>query len=224
MVYAGELEGKKLSMGVSGRLEHQADDRNLIMWDEESKSLWSQIRGVGLSGPNEGKRLDMIPAIFVGLGTWSRMHPDSKVLDLSTVRAESWYYTSEDLARGTVQANRRSYDLSIGLRNKDDVLAVPFPLLHEQGVVTVEVGGLPLAVVWHADESAALVYELAKGDANAELSLKDGELSDGGDGRWDALTGMNLGQREDLTRFPYLPSYLEAWMGYYPDSRVLKLD
>ncbi len=224
MVYAGELEGKKLSMGVSGRLEHQADDRNLIMWDEESKSLWSQIRGVGLSGPNEGKQLEMIPAVFVGLGTWSRMHPETKVLDLSTVRSEAWYYTSEDLARGTVQANRRSYVLSIGLRNAGDVLAVPFSAVHEKGVLRVEVGELPLAIVWQGDESAALVYELPKGDPKLELSLQDGELRDAEGDRWDALTGMNLGKGKDLTRFPYLPSYLEAWMGYYPDSRVLKLD
>jgi hypothetical protein len=225
MVYAGELEGKKLSMGVSGRLEHQADDRNLIMWDEETKSLWSQIRGVGLSGPNEGKQLEMLPAVFVGLGTWQRMHPESKVLNLSTVRVENWFYTSKDLAKGSVRANRRTYDLSIGLREGDDVLAVPFAIIHDRGVVKVEVGGIPLAVVWHADESAALVYDLRQGEAKLELSLEDSELVDASsDARWDALTGMNLGHGQDLPRFPYLPSYLEAWLGYYPDCRVLKLD
>ena len=221
MVYAGQIDDQRVSMGVSGRLEHMAGDRNLIMWDEETNSLWSQIRGEGLSGPNKGKQLDMLPAIFVGLGTWQRMHPDTKVLDLSTVRERSWYYTAEDLAAGTVRANRTRYQLSIGLRHGDEQMAVPFGAIHEQGMVKVEVDGIPLAVVWHQDESAALVYDLRVGGKTLRLTHKDGVLKDmDGEGSWDALTGLALGEGPDLLRFPYLPSYLKIWKDYYPSSRV----
>ncbi len=76
MVYAGQLGDRKVHLGVSGRLM----DNNLIMWDEETNSLWSQILGEAIYGPSKGDVLDMLPAIFVGLGTWARMHPDSLVL------------------------------------------------------------------------------------------------------------------------------------------------
>ncbi len=221
MVYAGQIDDQKVSMGVSGRLETLAGDRNLIMYDQETNSLWSQIRGVGLSGPNEGKKLDMLPAIFVGLGTWHRMHPDTKVLDLSTVRVKQWYYTVTDLAAGTVNANGTNYQLSIGLRHGDDVMAVPFASIHERGIVMVEVDEIPLAVVWHSDESAALVYDLRIDGETLRLTQTEGVLEqDDGERSWDALTGIALGDGPDLLRFPYLPSYLKIWKDYYPDSRV----
>ena len=39
MVYAGKVEGKPVTLGVSGRLL----EGNLVMWDRETNSLWSQI-------------------------------------------------------------------------------------------------------------------------------------------------------------------------------------
>ena len=82
MVYAGKIGDRKYHLGVSGRLK----DNNLIMWDEQTNSLWSQITGEALHGKSKGKTLGMLPAVFVGLGTWKRMHPETLVLDLSNVR------------------------------------------------------------------------------------------------------------------------------------------
>ena len=102
MVYAGDKGEKRFTLGVSGRLK----DRNLVMWDQETGSLWSQILGVGLHGKAKGVELDMLPAIFVSMSTWKRMHPKTKVLNMSLVRQRSWFYTSKDLARGTVRGRQ----------------------------------------------------------------------------------------------------------------------
>ena len=50
MVYAGRIGDKNYHLGVSGRLK----DNNLIMWDQETNSLWSQITGEALHGTGPG--------------------------------------------------------------------------------------------------------------------------------------------------------------------------
>ena len=219
MVYAGNKGDRRFTLGVSGRLK----DENLVMWDSETNSLWSQILGVALHGEAKGTELDMLPAIFVGLGTWKRMHPESKVLNLSTVRAKGWYYTSEDLARGTVDDRRGTLDLGVGLRHGGDTLGVSMSKLHKDGLVPVEVGGVPLAIVWHEAEHAVLVYDRRIGDQPMDLVLEGTELTYG-DQRWDALTGKTVADGQALRRFPYLPTYMRAWKSYYEGGRILDDD
>ena len=96
MVYAGKLGEQKVSLGVSGRLDG-SEMRNLIMWDEETNSLWNQLKGESVYGKSLGKKLGMLPAVFVGLGTWKQMYPKTLVLDMSTVRAKPWYYQTTDM-------------------------------------------------------------------------------------------------------------------------------
>ena len=95
-------------------------------------------------------------------------------------------------------------------------------LLHDRGLVQVEVDGIPLVVVWHPREKAALVYRRDPNGTALDLKL-DGEHVVAGDARWHALTGRPARQgAQPLSRFPYVPSYLRAWRTYYPDGRVLE--
>ncbi len=226
MVYAGKIGSDRFSFGVSGRLK----DENLVMWDEETNSLWSQIKGEALYGDSEGKRLSMLPAVFVSLGTWSRMHPDTKVLDMSTVRSRGWYYTSDDLAAGTVEARTlhgrpKTYELALGVRDEKRTFAVPLSILHDRSVVQDQLGAQHLTFVWHATEKAAFVYETPLGNGKPlELELEDGELR-AGDSRWNPLTGEPVeadAEAEPLRRFPYVPTSLTPWRSFYPDGRVLR--
>ncbi len=225
MVYAGKIGDRKYHLGVSGRLK----DNNLIMWDEQTNSLWSQITGEALHGKSKGKTLDMLPAVFVGLGTWKRMHPETLVLDLSNVRARPWYYKTDDLANGSVEVrtmagSQRESVLGIGLRHKGETLCVAMPMLHAKGLVQEEVGGVPLVVAWDKKESAALVYEASYQGKILALHLHDRELvTKDGARSFDVLTGRPArGQGKPLTRFPYLPTYVAAWRLYYPDGTVLE--
>lgn len=220
MVYAGTKDQQKFTLGVSGRLM----DDNLVMWDEETGTLWSQILGKGLHGAAKDIELDLVPAVFVGLGTWKRMNPETRVLDMSTVRAKGWFYTTEDLARGKVTAQGQLLTLGVGLRHGDDTLVVSLPLMQKNKVVQVEVDDIPLAVVWHDDEQAALVYDRRLVDGTVELELRDDELRErGGDRRWDPVTAASIeGEGPALQRFPYLPTYWKAWKTYYPDGRTLQ--
>ncbi len=225
MVYAGSMGKQTLHLGVSGRLlgveETKAsgvDVRNLVMWDPQTGSLWGQLKGEALQGPAKGTKLDMLPAVFVGLSTWGKMHPKTKVLNLSPMPGKDWHFTSKDLAKG--KAN--DLDLAIALRHGDDTLAVPLVLLHRKGVVNDAIDGQSVTLVWHAEESAVLAYASAVGETPNELVL-EGEFLRSGKRTWSALTGVSKDPKvAPLQRTPYIPTYLVAWKTYYPKGRVLE--
>ena len=217
MVYAGRTGKRDLTLGVSGRLMK----RNLVMWDPETNSLWSQITGKAIHGELEGKALGMLPAVFVSLGTWKRMHPETVVLDMSPVRRKAWHYTARNLATAK---NERDRPLGIGVRHKDGTLLVTLEHLHKARVVQATVASQPLVFVWVKKHSAPLVYRAPAGSKKLKLAWRSGKIAvPGGRPQWDPLTGRPVSgtTKEVLERFPYIPTTLKAWRTYYPKGKTL---
>ena len=80
IVFDRRLEGKSHRFGVSGLL-YQSD---LLMYDRETESLWSQISAEAVTGPSRGRRLKMLRARIEPWGAWRRRHPDTTVLSPET--------------------------------------------------------------------------------------------------------------------------------------------
>jgi Protein of unknown function (DUF3179) len=220
MVYAGSIGKQKVSLGVSGRLDGR-EMRNLIMWDSETNSLWSQLKGEAVYGKSQGKKLGMLPAIFVGLGTWKQMHPKTLVLDMSTVRARSWFYKTTDMKRGSVRGRGGPLKIGLGVRSGGKALAVTNDRIRESGVVNATVGGVPLAFVWIAAHDVPLVYDRRIDGKTQEFELKNGKL-ESGKLTFDPLSGARETDKgPPLERFPYIPTYMKAWSGYYPKGATI---
>jgi len=82
MVFDRRLEERKPArrFGVSGLL-YRSD---LLMYDRETESLWSQISAEAVTGPSLGKRLRLLRARTELWGAWKAQHPDTTVLTRST--------------------------------------------------------------------------------------------------------------------------------------------
>lgn len=76
MVYARELEGRTLDLGVSGALYRDS----LVMYDRETGSYWSQVDGKALRGPLTGKKLSEVPSVVTTWGEWRKEHPQTLLL------------------------------------------------------------------------------------------------------------------------------------------------
>ena len=79
MVHDRRVDGKELTLGVSGKLV----DGNLVMYDTQSDSLWLQSSGESLEGARRGQKLEELPAEAWGVvrwGEWRQQHPDTLVL------------------------------------------------------------------------------------------------------------------------------------------------
>lgn len=54
--------------------------KNLVMYDRETGSFWSQLLAEAICGPRTGDRLEIVPAETTTWGDWRASHPDSTVL------------------------------------------------------------------------------------------------------------------------------------------------
>ena len=80
MVFHAETEGQVLNFGVSGLLYNS----DVLLYDRQTESLWSQIMGQAVSGPMKGKRLKLITASHTSWSDWKNRHPDTVVLSTDT--------------------------------------------------------------------------------------------------------------------------------------------
>ncbi len=80
MVHDRRLENLALTLRVSGKVR----DGNLVMYDEQTGTLWLQATGEALQGPLAGKKLKELPSWNYDPGIrwdeWRSKHPASKVL------------------------------------------------------------------------------------------------------------------------------------------------
>ena len=80
MVFDRRVRSRTHRFGVSGLL-YQSD---LLMFDRESESLWSQIRAEALTGPSQGARLRILRSRIESWGAWRRRHPETTVITTRT--------------------------------------------------------------------------------------------------------------------------------------------
>lgn len=64
------------TFGVSGYLT-QSD---VLLYDRDGQSLWSQIDGRAVAGPRAGQRLEFLPAADMNWKRWKSLYPESRVL------------------------------------------------------------------------------------------------------------------------------------------------
>jgi hypothetical protein len=80
MVFDRMLDGQVRSFGVSGLLYNS----DLLLYDRESESLWSQIESTAVTGPASGTRLRVLRSELTTWARWKRAHPETTVLSLET--------------------------------------------------------------------------------------------------------------------------------------------
>lgn len=80
MVFDRRVEGEVRRFGVSGLL-YRSD---VLMYDRESESLWSQIEAEAVVGPSLGTRLELVRSEMARYGDWRARHPETTVLSRET--------------------------------------------------------------------------------------------------------------------------------------------
>ena len=76
VVFDREVGGEVLTFGVSGFL-YRSD---VLMYDHQSESFWSQLEGAAVAGPRTGTALRTLPSRVTTLDAFRRKRPGGKVL------------------------------------------------------------------------------------------------------------------------------------------------
>ena len=80
MVYSRRVEGKVYTFGISGRLFKS----NVLLYDHQTDSLWSQLLKKAITGPMVKKQLNQLVATLTKWKTWRKSHPKTLVLSDKT--------------------------------------------------------------------------------------------------------------------------------------------
>ena len=169
------VRGRRLTFAVSGLLLHA----NLVLYDRESGSLWSQLSGRALSGRYRNSRLRAVPLVQTTWQEWLRAHPDTLVLSIRHDRyATRFTHPStyvdargEELSSNPYLAYSQKVNvyyapvvrglagstLVLGVRVDGVAKAYPLYLLHRP--IRDVVAGHRLRIVPDPDALAAAVFE-----------------------------------------------------------------
>jgi hypothetical protein len=232
-VYERTVEGEGATFGVSGKLWKDA----LVMYDRETRSLWSHVLGECVDGERMGEVLEVFPSVQTTWEEWRRAHPETKALlkDEGEKQEESGYaryFDSPDRMgiHGTVNPDDRlaGKDLVLGIRHGRMAAAYPLKLLEESPVVNDTIDNTPVLVAYSAESRAAYAYvrKVNRNTIRFEPYIDEGRLylRDERTGSiWDPVRGEAQGgilAGKQLAPLPASQVFWFAWRGYFPRTRL----
>ena len=80
MSFLVDSQTTQLTFGVSGLLYNS----DVLLYDRQTGSLWSQIMSQAISGPLKGVKLEAVATAHTSWHEWSERHPDTLVLSTDT--------------------------------------------------------------------------------------------------------------------------------------------
>lgn len=232
------VRGRETTFGVSGYLWRS----DLVLYDTDTESLWSQLLAAAIDGPATGDRLRLLPSSLTTWHAWRTDYPDTQVLlpppASNTLRGRdrtSDYfapkYSHDDRALiGRVGEGDRLHpqELVVGVEHDGEARAYPARAVAAAGgVVNDTVGGRPVVVATAPGETLAAYDRRVRGEP---LSFApDGEPFLGGGGsRWRRTTGVAVdGPHEEsqLTRANTLPPlFWLGWSKFTPETTVYGIE
>lgn len=233
LVFDREVAGTTLSFGVSGKLLNA----NLVMYDRETETYWSQLNGTAVVGPLVPTELEILPSTITTWGEWRTQHPSTVVLSRNTGIYPPATYNSDPYA-GYADSNRVGFgvqDVDDRLGPKEIVYGVtignssrvyPESVVEREGVINDVVGGVPVLVVADQQAGGVRVFVRTIDGEPIKFTLEGGRLVDAAGGEWtfsgEAENGPYAGR--ELARLNSHGIYWFAWSQFHPETDVYPTD
>jgi hypothetical protein len=244
LVFDRRVGGETLTFGVSGFL-YQA---NQVLYDLQTRSLWSQLAEGAVTGAMRGHRLELLAAAEQPWGVWRSAHPRTRVLSIRRDRLASRFahpYTyfdsrgeerSDDPYAGYVQKVPLYYGrLLDGLSGASRVVAVqrhgrsrayPDLLLLRRTVVDDTFAGLPLTVFWSNADFAPRLFSRRLDGRVLHFRREGNAIRDSATGsRWSASTGRAVAGKlagSSLRPLAFTYPYWFAWRSFHPRTEIAR--
>lgn len=191
--FEATVQGQRYTFGVSGLL-YQSD---LLMYDHQTESLWSQIAMEAVAGPQTGAKLTHLFLEHTTWGEWRAQHPTTIVLSTKTGHMRDYnrdpylgYAQRPDLmfATSPVAPTYHPKEWVLGLEVKGEFKAYPFAELKKlQRPLIDHLNGQTLRIHFSPRAQSASVT-----DANGKL-------------------------------LPSVMAFWFAWYAFHPDTKVFKV-
>ena len=222
------------TLGTSGLLYNS----NLIMYDRETGSLWSQMLEQSIWGERIQTIPDRLQVVETTWGTWQAMYPDTIILSERTGFSRDYDAYPYDNFR---QDNSLLFPVNNSddnrLHRKERVLGINvgdsskvYPISSFSGdveVINELVGDMQVVVTGSSSLNFGVVYNRQLEDCTVldfqpVLGRLPVVMSDNEGNEWDvfgvAVSGKRTGQRLQKTN-SYI-SYWYAWTGFFPGADI----
>lgn len=231
-VWEGEVNSTNSTFGVSGLLYNS----NLILYDRETDSNWSQLKLQCINGPLIGEIPQTISIVETTWGNWKTMFPETKVLSSITGFNRNYnvypygdYKTNNDFFLFSVFPRNNS------LPSKERVYAIidngiskayRFENFFNGKAIKEVINGKLFLVVGNNDVIKAFQLSGVYSDLNFEYSFTGSEefFSDDEGNTWNifgqAISGPKTGQ--NLSSANSVVSYWFAIAAFYPNPEIFE--
>jgi len=196
MAFRASVNGRDLQFGVSGLLYNS----DVLMYDRQTDSLWSQILGRAISGPSKGTKLQSVPVIHTNWRGWLQEHPKSGVLSTKTGYAMDY---SRDPYDGYSDSERVWFSVA----NRDKRYST------KEWVIGLEIDGVTrawpfseLESIWQQDPQKEFVNDSLNGQPVRVYYQPHNRSA-----RITTATGEELSG---------IAAFWFAWIAFHPDSEV----
>lgn len=167
VAYSAQIDDNRLNFGVSGLLYNS----DVLLYDRQSESLWSQILGQAISGPYRGNTLEKIALTHTSWADWVNTHPDTLVLSEHTgysrdyrrnpysgyENSRSLYFQVSNRAPSTYHPKERVLGLQVGNKFR----AYPFSEIDKanKALIRDEFGGKKFHIRWDRENQQASISD-----------------------------------------------------------------
>jgi len=192
MAFIANVDGKHLTFGVSGLLYNS----DVLLYDHQTESLWSQIMAKSISGKFAGTALEQIPIVNTTWIDWKNRYPKTQVLSLDTGYLRQYsrdpyddYRTSEDLYFPVKfrSAGYHPKEPVIGIEIRNNSKAYPVSELSASpSIFSDELGTVKIYITYDVTNQTGIVMD------------------------------------EDCQLLPSVTMYWFAWYTFHPDTQVYK--
>lgn len=162
--FDARVDGRVLDFGVSGLLYNS----DVLLYDRQTQSLWSQLLAQAISGPMKGKHLTLLPLTHTSWVDWRGHQPATEVLTTNTGQTRPYerdpyagYESSEEILFPVAfrSAGFHPKERVLGVRIGVETKAYPFVELGKtDGVVSDRIGGTALSIRFDRKASRATAH------------------------------------------------------------------
>ena len=233
MAWDAFADSSNKTFGVSGLLYNS----NLILYDRETRSLWSQMLEQSVNGDVIGTIPDKRQIIETTWATWKAMYPDTLVLSRDTGFSRDYdrypygsFKTDDSIFFQVANRDSRLHEKEriVGVRVDDKTKVYPvheFPEHTE--AVNDEVDDVSIVAVGNSEKNFAVIYnrQLADGTVLEFSGVSDSlpvVMEDNEGNQWDifgtAVSGSRAG--EQLAKTDSYIAYWFAWAAFFPEAEI----
>lgn len=217
IVFDRRLDNQILTFQVSGMLWN----RTLVMYDSETKSLWSLLLEKGIRGPMKGKKLTTLPSELTTWKKWKSLHPETTVLNMSHMQdrfVREFYDEPHPFVFGFVAD--RPYHITLETLRKDRVMNLSPGV--DNLVVTLDEETFSIHLFSRKVNETILSFEPVIPNSKPRFLMTDTQTQS----TWDAYSGTAIDgplKGKQLTQEIGTIAYTQNWSAFYARSVELPI-